>query len=172
MRKIIFLLINLVLVMNIFSMTVFAAIPAQETYTSVEMKSNLCDKNVKSSKGFAKTVTKGEFFASADITISDQGNGNIGAIAHAYLRKPIKELYISIYLDRYNEKEDAWENVDGYDYEYIEKDYPNGIVDPSVSLTFKNQKKGYYYRLRAVFSAADDNKFEGFSPVTDGIWIE
>lgn len=172
MKKILIFLLNILLVINTVSTTAFAKPFAQEAYTSVDVKSKLCDKNVKQNKGYIQTVTRGEFFAAADIIISDEGNGDIGALAHAYLRKPIKELYISIYLDRYNEKQDAWENVDGYDYEYIEKDYPNGIVDPSVSLTFKNQKKGYYYRLRAVFSAADDNKFEGFSPVTDGIWIE
>lgn len=44
------------------------------------------------------------FFDSADVAISDEGNGDIGVSAHAYLRKPVKEMYISLYLDRYNQE--------------------------------------------------------------------
>ena len=47
---------------------------------------------------------RGRFFDSADVAISDEGNGDIGVSAHAYLRKPVKEMYISLYLDRYNQE--------------------------------------------------------------------
>ena len=49
---------------------------------------------------------------------------------------------------------------------------PDGIEDPSISVTFTNQKRGYYYRIRGAFSAGDDDWYEGFGPTTDGIWIE
>ena len=76
-----------------------------------------------------------------------------------------------MYLDRYDEEDGAWYQVTYYDAEFYAKDYPDGLNYPSVNITFKNQKKGYY-RIRGAFSAVKDNKFEGFSPVTDGIWIE
>ena len=101
-----------------------------------------------------------------------RGNGDIGVSAHAYLRKPVKEMYISLYLDRYNQEKDAWQQVDYVDFEYTPEDYPDGVDDQSVEVIFKNQKKGYYYRIRGAFSAGDDDWYEGFGPTTDGIWIE
>ena len=59
-----------------------------------------------------------------------------------------------------------------YDAEFYAKDYPEGLNRPSLNVTFKNQDKGYYYRLRGVFAAVYQGNFEGFSPVTDGIWID
>jgi hypothetical protein len=54
----------------------------------------------------------------------------------------------------------------------ILEEYPEGIDDPSITVTFENQKKGYYYRIRGAFSAGDEEKYEGFGPITEGIWIE
>ena len=55
---------------------------------------------------------RGTFFDSVDVAITDKGNGDIGVTAHTYLRKPVKELYISLYLDRYNKEKDIWQQVD------------------------------------------------------------
>ena len=52
------------------------------------------------------------------------------------------------------------------------EEYPDGIEDPIIHVTFENQKRGYYYRIRGAFSAGDDDWYEGFGPTTDGIWIE
>lgn len=95
----------------------------------------------------------------------------MGGVGTAYLAVPVEEVYITLYLDRYDEEDGAWYQVTYYDAEFYAKDYPDGLNYPSVNITFKNQKKGYY-RIRGAFSAVKDNKFEGFSPVTDGIWIE
>ena len=59
-----------------------------------------------------------------------------------------------------------------YDAEFYAPDYPDGLSDPSIDITFKNQDKGYYYRVRGVFGAVLGESFEGFSPVTDGILIK
>lgn len=107
-----------------------------------------------------------------DVAITDKGNGDIGVTAHTYLRKPVKELYISLYLDRYNKEKDIWQQVDYRDYEFTLEEYPEGIDNPSVSVVFENQKKGYYYRVRGAFSAGDDDWYEGLGPTTEGIWIE
>ena len=57
-------------------------------------------------------------------------------------------------------------------FEYTLEEYPDGIEDPIIHVTFENQKRGYYYRIRGAFSAGDDDWYEGFGPTTDGIWIE
>lgn len=75
-------------------------------------------------------------------------------------------------MDRWDADADRWRQVAYYDAEFYAKDYPDGLTDPTLNITFKNQQKGYYYRLRGVFGAIHDGKFEGFSPVTDGILIK
>jgi len=81
-------------------------------------------------------------------------------------------LYVSFYLDRYDESLKKWKQVDYRDFEFTLEEYPEGIDDPSITVTFENQKKGYYYRIRGAFTAGDEEKVEGFGPITEGIWIE
>ncbi len=172
MKKIARLVVGVLAAINVFVTTAFAAAPANY-YTSVDQESALCGKEVKFSTGTEKNVARrGDFFLSADVIIKDEGNGNIGASAHAYLNKPVTELYVSLYLDRYDESLKKWKQVDYADFEYTLEEYPDGIEDPSINITFLNQKKGYYYRIRGGFTASDGEKVEGFGPRTDGIWIE
>ena len=173
MKKIMRLAICILMAINVFTATAFAATPSPLSYTSVDLESNLCDKSVSYSQGTARSYARGgRFFVSADVTIKDEGNGNIGASAYAYLAKPVTEMYISLYLDRYDESLKKWKQVDYVDFEYTLEEYPDGIDDQIVNVTFTNQKKGYYYRIRGAFSAGDEEKYEGFGPTTDGIWIE
>lgn len=173
MKKLIRAIVCCLVAINVFMLTAFAAVPLPEVYTSVDQKSKLCDVNTKYSIGKAQSnARRGTFFDSADVIIRDEGNGNIGASAHANLRRPVKEMYISLYLDRYNKDKDIWQQVDYVDFEYTPEDYPDGVDDQSVEVIFKNQKKGYYYRIRGAFSAGDDDWYEGFGPTTEGILIE
>lgn len=170
MKKLITILSAVVLSMQLFTTNIFAAQYFEPK--PVTVKSELLEKTVAYDKATEKSVLRGEFFAGADVVITDEGNGNIGALATAYLEVPVDEVYISVYLDRYDEKKEKWDQVSYYDAEFYKEDYPDGLNFPSVNITFTNQKKGYYYRLRSAFSAVKDNQFEGFSPVTDGIWID
>ena len=173
MKKISRLILCLLATVNVFSTTAFAAVPSPEIYTSINTASSLCEKNVKYNTETEYSMSRrGTFFDSVSVTIRDEGNGDIGVSAHANLRKPVTELYVSLYLDRYNKEKDTWQQVDYVDFEYTLADYPNGIDDPAIEITFKNQKKGYYYRIRGAFSAGDDDWYEGLGPTTDGIWIE
>ena len=61
---------------------------------------------------------------------------------------------------------------DYYDAEYYADDYPDGLSEATLNITFLNQERECYYRLRGVFSAVYDNDYEGFSPTTSGIWID
>lgn len=172
MKKIARLVIGVLAAVNVCMTTAFAAVPAGY-YTSVDQESVLCAKNVTFSTGTERNVARrGNFFLSADVSIRDDGNGNIGATAHAYLNKPVKELYVSLYLDRYDEELERWKQVDHVDFEYTPEEYPDGVDDPAIDITFLNQKKGYYYRIRGGFTASDGEKVEGFGPKTEGIWIE
>lgn len=171
MKKIISTIMGILLVMSIWTMNVYAMPYNPNDHTSVDEYSVLLPETVKRNKTSEHAVKRGDFFMGADLAISDEGNGDIGAVAIGYLAVPIEEAYITVYLDRWDETADRWRQVAYHDAEFYAKDYPEGLDTPTVNVIFKNQEKGYYYRLRGVFAAIHDEQFEGFSPVTDGILI-
>lgn len=172
MKKALLMVISMMLSITMIGNTALAGENLFKDKTSVKMKSNLLDKNIKKDKVSETAEQRGDFFIRADLAISDEGNGSIGAVAIGYLAVDVDEAYISVYLDQYDEKEDFWYQVEYYDAEFYAEDYPNGLSTPTVNITFQKVPKGHYYRLRGAFSAVKDSQFEGFSPVTDGIWIE
>ena len=172
MKKVILLLINAILIMSMLSMNVFAKPYNPDRYTSVDEDSALLPETARHSKVSEWAKRRGDFFMGADLAISNEGNGDIGAVGIAYMAKPVVEAYITVYLDRWDAQAERWRQVTYYDAEFYAKDYPDGLNSPSVNITFKKQDKGYYYRLRGVFGAVYNDVFEGFSPITDGILIQ
>lgn len=141
-------------------------------YTSVDIASKLLSESVKYSSVHETSKRRGNFFAGADLIIKNNGNGNVGVFAKAYMDVPVQEAYITVYVDRWDVEAERWKQVGYYDAEFYEKDYPNGLIEPSIDIEFKNMEKGYYYRARGVFAAVYNGDFEGFSPTTDGILIK
>ena len=141
-------------------------------YTSVDELSELLPKDIREDVAIESSVRRGDFFAQAELIITDEGDGNIGALAIAYLDHSVDEVYITIYLDQWNEETEKWQQVAYYDAGFYEKDYPDGLTNPDVNITFLDQERDHYYRLRSVFSAIDGDDYEGFSPTTAGIWID
>lgn len=172
MKRLLKVLIITIMVMNLVVMTAIAAPYDPDKYTSVDIESELLAPGIKSSRVTELPRRRGVFFSAADLIISDEGNGDIGVFAKAYMEVSVEEAYITIYLDRWDKDMDRWRQVTFYDAEFYLKDYPNGITEPEVNMIFKNQPKGYYYRLRGVFGAILDENFEGFSPSTAGILIK
>lgn len=172
MKKIWRTILLVMLANMLFAFNVYAVPFNHGNSTSVDEPSELLPKEVKSDTASEKTIRRGDFFAEADLVISDQGEGNIGALAVAYMDHSVDAVYITIYLDRWDEEAERWRQVTYYDAEFYEEDYPEGLTDPTVDITFLNQERGYYYRLRSAFSAIYEDDYEGFSPTTSGIWIE
>ena len=170
MKKICRVIMLLTLLSSLFITNVYAE--SQNAYTSVDEESVLLPVSIKSNIATEKSSRRGDFFIQADLVITDQGDGNIGAMAKAYMAHAVDEIYITIYLDRWNDEEERWQMVTYYDAEFYAEDYPEGLTDPTVDITFLNQERDHYYRLRSAFSAVYDNDYEGFSPTTAGIWID
>ena len=165
-------LLTLMLVSILMTTNVYALTYDMQSNTSVDEPSELLPKEIKSDRASEKSVRRGDFFAESDLIITDEVEGNIGALAIAYFDHGVDEVYITIYLDRWNEEQERWQQVTYYDAEFYAEDYPDGLTNPDVSITFLNQERGYYYRLRSAFSAIYGDDYEGFSPTTSGIWIE
>lgn len=171
MKKLVWLVLSFILSTSLTT-TAFARPYFPGITSSEDIESEKLPKSVKSNKVYVSATKRGDFFAASDLNIYDLGNGDVGASAHAYMSAPVDEAYITIYLDYWDEAADRWRQVTYYDAEFYAADYPDGLTEAFVNITFKNQHKGDYYRLRGVFAAVKDNQFEGFSPVTAGILIE
>lgn len=172
MKRIVVTLIASLMTIIFMTLNVFAMPFNPNEYTSVNEVSDLMERGVKQSKVTESSKTRGDFFASADLVIKDNGNGDIGALAIAFTRYPVDEAYITVYLDRWDATNERWRQVNSYEAEFYAADYPDGLSEPTVDITFTNNTKGYYYRIRGVFAVVYNNEFEGFSPVTNGILIE
>lgn len=172
MKRIIYMLSASIMVTIFMTLNVFAMPYNPNDYTSVGVVSKLLSPGIEQSKVSGSTKARGDFFLNADLVITDNGDGKIGALAVAYTRYPVEEAYITVYLDRWDATAERWRQYNSYEAEFYSKDYPEGLTNPIVDISFINNPKGYYYRLRAVFGVVYNNEFEGFSPVTDGILIE
>lgn len=172
MKRYIRMIICSLIIMSMLTSNVYAIPYDPNDYTSVNEFSELLPKSARQDRVSEYARAKGDFFMRADLAISNEGEGDIGAVAIAYMAVPADEVYITLYLDRWDEDSERWRQVTFYDAEFYAKDYPDGLNSPSLNLTFKKQKKGYYYRLRGVFSALCNGSYEGFSPVTDGVLIQ
>ncbi len=171
MKKIFYLLVSIMMISVVSTLNVFAMPYNPNLYTSVNQVSELLPPDRKHSKVTENAKTRGDFFLSADLTIMNNGDGTIGALAVALAAVPVDEVYITIYLDQWDKEAERWRQVKYYEEEFYSKDYPEGLTTPKVSLTFTDQPSGYYYRLRGAFSMMYNGEFEGFSPVTDGILL-
>lgn len=172
MRRIAYVSIASALIAVFLTFNVLAMPYNPGYFTSVDQFSELLPSGVKQSKVSETARPRGNFFMSADLTIINKGNGKIGALAVALMAIPVDEAYITVYLDRWDEKEERWRQVKYYEAEFYAKDYPDGLSTPKVDISFVDQPKGYYYRLRGAFGALLNNEYEGFNPVTDGILLD
>ncbi|MBS5604391.1 hypothetical protein [Enterocloster lavalensis] len=169
-KKILRTLLCTFLCVIMMSVTVFAHPLYQNIYNSVATESKLLPKNVRVSKAHVTSVLRGVFFAAADLSILNN-NGKIGVSAKAYMKEPVDEVYMTIYLDQMGE-DGQWVQVAYYDFEFLAKDYPDGLLTPGKDFTIMDQPSGHYYRLRAQYIAFLDGAMEAFGPATDGVFIE
>ncbi|SCH63671.1 Uncharacterised protein [uncultured Clostridium sp.] len=171
-RKIIFTSLVSALMMVFITLSAFAMPYNPNDYTSINVVSDLLAPNVKQSKATESTMTRGDFFARADLVIKNNGDGTIGALAIAFARYPIDEAYITLYLDQWDATTERWRQVNYYEAEFYASDYPEGLTTPTVDISFIDQPRGYYYRLRGVFGVVYNGAFEAFSPTTDGVLLD
>ena len=172
MKRLIITSVSAIMISILATINVFAIPFIPDSHTSVNVDSKLLPPGVKQSKVTESAQARGEFFISADLTIKNNGDGTIGAIAVALTRFPVDEAYITIYLDRWDAEAERWRQVSYHEEEFYAEEGTEGLVMPTVDISFIDQPRGFYYRLRGSFSVTYKGEFEGFSPVTDGILLD
>lgn len=155
---------------TITATSVYASPAAQLKYAAGNNDSELLPPSEKLSMDLVTKTPRGVFFSAAELKILNE-DGEIGVLGTAFMSTEVDEIYMTIYLDRW-EDDNHWEQVDSFEFEFYAEDYPDGLTSELVAFTLTGYPKRHYYRLRGSYAAVKDGVIEGFSPATDGIMIE
>lgn len=119
-------------------------------------------------------ITKGRLLSLAELQISNDKDGIIGVYAETLCHTPVEKIYMTIYLDVWDEPTQDWIMINTYSYEWSATDYPNeDLTDVSVSFDITGLKKGRKYSLRGMHAAKGfDMNSEVMQTETDGIILE
>lgn len=172
MKRIIYTAVASMMIMIFITSSAFGMPYNPNNYTSVNENSELLPPVIKRNKVTETAKARGDFFASAELTVMNNGHGRVGALAMSLFRFPVDQAYITIYLDRWDDASERWRQVDYYEAEFYAKDFPDGLTTPVVDISFTNQQRGKYYRLRGSFAAFYNGEYEGFTPTTNGVLLD
>ncbi len=110
-------------------------------------------------------ASKGEYIMVGECSITKAGRGRIYVYAGTTANRTVNLVSTIVYVDQYNEKDDAWDQIDAWrqdaqnDYYVSTSKYIK--VDP-----------GYFYRVRADHFAGMQYPYEETYSFTDGIKID
>lgn len=116
-------------------------------------------------------TARGRVISSAELELADEGQGVIGVYASTLCHTAVKEIYMVIYLDIWDESRQDWIVVDQYEYNWKASDAPDkDLTAVSVSFSLEGLQRGRTYSLRGAHVAKNfENVMEVMSSETDGI---
>lgn len=134
------------------------------------LRNTISTNNVSQVRGSAR----GRVLSSAGLQISDEGRGVLGVYAETLCHTAVKEIYMTIYLDVWDEEIQDWITLDAYEYEWKASDSPNrDLTDVSVSFLLEGLPRGRTYSLRGAHAARNfDGIAETMSSATSGIVLD
>lgn len=107
---------------------------------------------------------RGEYLMTGESTISKAGLTRIYAYSSTTANREVNYIATIVYIDRYNEEEDYWGQIDWWMVE-DENDY---FLSTAKSIKVD---RGYYYRVRANHIAGDQYPYDETASATDGIYL-
>lgn len=118
-------------------------------------------------------TARGRVISSVELELADEGSGVIGVYASTLCHTAVKEIYMVVYLDAWDDSIQDWRMVDLYEYEWSASDYPDRDLSAvSVSFSLEGLSRGRTYSLRGVHVAKNfENVMEAMSSETDGITL-
>lgn len=162
------ILSTLMLVSLVLGLTFSSTINAMASESSVKKtgESYLTSDDYSEDRTESGIITRGEHMMDGMSSISKAGVGRIYVYASTTANHTVDYLTTMVYVDRYNEKDDAWDQIDFWQVEK-ENDY---YVSTSKSIRVT---PGYYYRVHADhICGMMGTPFEEETTITDGIFID
>lgn len=118
-----------------------------------------------SSTGYSTSSARGIYLMTGECTISKAGLTRVYAYASTTANKEVDYIATLVYVERYNEEEDFWGQVDWWVAE-THNDY-----FLSTAKTIKVDR-GYYYRVRANHIAGESvDSYDETASATNGILL-
>lgn len=156
----------------IFSMTAFAAGGKPKITHTPPIDTILLPPDQSYSIDTTQALLRGSFLSTCILNISNAGGGEIGILADTMCHVDVDGIYVTIYLDRYNDKSGKWENQKVYSYDFLPEETNDGkLHDVLISFHETDQLAGHYYRLWAYHEVEKDGKWEMMRTATDGVLI-
>lgn len=150
-------------VMGGVALTNFNVANATDTETKVVDGSALTMEESASGKSI-ESEERGYYILVGECSITKAGRGRIYVYASTTGARTVNFLSTTAYVDAYNEKDDAWDQI----YAWSEDAENNYFVMTSKYLTVDS---GYYYRVRADHFAGMEFPYEETYSFTDGILV-
>ena len=116
------------------------------------------------STGYSGPRTRGLYLMDGECSITKAGRNRVYAYASTTANQEVKYMATLVYVERYMEDVDAWEQVDWWMVE-AQNDY---YLSTAKTITVD---RGYYYRVRANHIAGDVYPYEETASVTNGILV-
>lgn len=112
-------------------------------------------------------ITRGQYMMDGECSITKSGLGKIYVYASTTSNFDVDYLSTIIYVDQYNEKDKAWDQIDAWQVEKFNTYY----VSTSKMM---NVPGGYFYRVHADHAAGMDSDYpyDEATTATDGIFIK
>lgn len=125
----------------------------------------------KQSKG-SMVSPRGSIISMGQAIISNDGGGRIGVYIRTSCHVSVDRIFMRLYLDSWNEKNQEWDNEGSYEFEYLRENQPNGqLYGATANFQIAGMPTNKYYRLRCAHVASNADSFEGLASQTDGVLI-
>lgn len=173
MKNRIIRLLNISLIIScMFTMPSFAGNTRPDMIHVPAINSRLLSSDQTYSGDTAQALLRGSLLSKCVLILTNAGRGNIGVVADTMCHKDVDNMYITIYVDRYDDVRDEWVNKKIYEYEYAAKDMVNGKLSAKfISFDITDQPSGYYYRAWAYHEVEKNGVWESMKTGTDGVFI-
>lgn len=156
----------------IFTLTSFAASERPNISHVPPVDTKLLPSGQTYSKDNTLALLRGNLLSTCVLIISNAGGGKIGILADTMAHVDVDAMYVTIYLDQYNESTGKWINKKVYDYEFTSEDTDDGKLHAKlIDFNETSQPSGYYYRLWAYHEVEKNGAWETMKTSTDGLLI-
>lgn len=173
MKKRIKLILAIIIGCFVFSFTAFADEDAEweEALKNKppQRESILLPDEINTTKGYGNTA-RGDYLGVAGLSLANRGYNVLGIYADTACHVPVKKIKMNIFLDRWDEDEQEWFQVDAYNFVFEYKEGGEDLTFACVDFDVSGFPADNYYRLRSFHAVwAFTGTLEMQGPMTDGI---
>lgn len=140
-------------------------VQAEETEPKLVDGSYLTLEDSSTGYTYENELGRGTHLMDGECSITKAGRGRIYVYGSTTANHTVEFVSVLVYVDRYNEADDAWDQIDSWVAEATDDYY----VSTSKTLTVD---RGYFYRVHTEHFAGNGYPYESAASLTDGIKVD